>query len=55
MIELKDEELLLINGGANFSGVMINSLVRGMIILLDIGRSFGSALRRIHDKKMCTL
>lgn len=54
-MELKKEELLQIYGGINISGTLINSLVRGINAVLDLGRSIGTALRRIGGNKICPL
>lgn len=54
MIELKKEELDIIIGGA-FSGTLINAFVRGINALLDLGRSLGSAIRRIQNGTICRL
>ncbi|MGE5456200.1 MAG: hypothetical protein ACM3O4_03760 [Ignavibacteriales bacterium] len=50
---LKKEELLLIEGGVSVSGTFINSLVRGINSILDLGRSVGTAIRRIGGNKLC--
>lgn len=50
---LKKEELLLIQGGFSISGTLINSLVRGINVFLDLGRSVGTAIRRIGGNKLC--
>ncbi|MDD2469423.1 MAG: hypothetical protein PHI22_00625 [Bacilli bacterium] len=52
MIELKNEELMIIRGGA-ISGTLINAFVRGIEALLDLGRSLGSAIRRIRARSIC--
>lgn len=52
MIELKKEELLNINGG-NLSGTMINAFSRAINSLLDLGRSLGTAIRRITSGNLC--
>ena len=54
MIELKDEELFLIKGGA-ISGSLINAFARGIGVLLDLGRSLGNAIRRIRSHSICRL
>lgn len=52
MIELKNEQLNTIKGGA-ISGSLINAFVRGIEAILDLGRSLGSAIRRIQSKSIC--
>ena len=54
MRELKNDELLCIDGGG-ISGTMINSITRGINTLLDMGRSLGSAIRRIGSNNICPL
>lgn len=45
MIELSNNELKNINGGV-ISGTLLNAAISGAKILLELGRSFGSAIRR---------
>ncbi len=52
---LKQEELLLIVGGISVTGTLINSLVRGINTFLDLGRSLGTAIRRVMTNKICPL
>lgn len=55
MIELKKEELMEIKGGAvNFiSGTFITAVVRATQTVFDLGRSLGSAIRRIFSGNIC--
>ena len=54
MQELKKEQLQEIKGGINiFSGSFISSLVRAGNTLLDLGRSLGTATRRIFSGNVC--
>lgn len=48
-------ELLEIYGGFNISGSFINSLVRGINALLDLGRSLGTIIRRAGTKNICPI
>ena len=52
MIELQKTELLNINGG-NISGTMVNAFVKALDSLLDLGRSLGTAIRRIATGNLC--
>lgn len=52
MHELSKYELNTVVGGA-LSGAVISSIIRGAGIILELGRSFGSALRRFMTKNMC--
>ena len=45
-------ELKEIKGGA-ISGTIINAIVRSVTLALELGRSLGSALRRLKDKNKC--
>ena len=53
MNEMSKQELKNIYGGTTISGTLINSLVKGIDVILDLGRSLGSAIRRIQDKNVC--
>ncbi len=56
MIELQKNELLEISGGASwFSASFINALARGMEVILDAGRSLGTAIVRIINGKQCKI
>jgi len=56
MQELKREELLNIEGGnLSVNGTLISSLTRGINTLLELGRSLGSAIRRVQEGNMCPL
>lgn len=50
---LEKEELLNIVGGISITGTLINSICRGINSILEVGRSLGSAIRRIGGGKMC--
>lgn len=52
-MKLEKTELQSIIGGAN--ATYINAVVRGVNTLLDIGRSFGSAIRRLTSGNICPL
>ena len=54
-MNLKKEELLCIEGGISISGALLNSFSRGIEIILNLGRSFGTSLRRVRDGKICPL
>lgn len=51
---IRDEKLADYYGGA-FSASLLNSIVRGVYYLLELGRSLGSALRRGITGRMCNL
>lgn len=52
---LTKEELLYVIGGASLSGTLVNAFVSAYKILYGFGQNFGSSLRRIVKKKLCSL
>lgn len=54
-MELNKEQLLLINGGINITGTLLNNIVRGINTILELGRSVGTAIRRIGSNNICSL
>lgn len=52
MHELSKYELNSIVGGS-LSGAVISSIIKGANTILEIGRSFGSAIRRFITKSFC--
>ncbi len=54
-MEIYKTELLMINGGGTISGTLLNSIVRGINALLDLGRSLGTAIRRIGSNSVCPI
>lgn len=54
MTILSNEELKLVIGGS-LTGTMINAFVRGINSMLELGRSLGTAIRRVIDGKACPL
>ena len=52
MNELTNKELNNIVGGG-ISATLINSIIRGAELLLELGRSFGTAVRRFFSKNYC--
>lgn len=52
---LTKEELMCIVGGLSISGTLISALVKGLNTILDIGRSLGTALRRVVSSSLCPL
>lgn len=56
MIELRKEELLEVKGGASwFSGSFISAITKAGNTLLDMGRSLGTAVRRIFSGSVCNV
>ena len=52
MNRLNEKEMLNIVGG-DLSGTVINAFARGINTILELGRSFGSAIRRISNGNLC--
>ena len=55
MHEIKKSELYLIEGGLNVTAALINSLTAGVKIILEVGRSLGSVLRRSVNGGVCKI
>ncbi len=53
MKKLNDIELKKINGGIKFSAALFSSAIKGVTLLLELGRSVGTAVRRIRTNKLC--
>lgn len=52
MLKLNKQELLLIDGGG-VSGTLISSITKGVTFIFELGKSLGSAVRRIVGKNIC--
>lgn len=52
-MEIKNEELLTINGGGYSIGTVINAITKIINTVLDLGRTVGSTFRYAKDKYMC--
>ena len=55
MKELEKYELLNVTGGASWSGSLFNSIARAIDTVMDVGRSLGSAIRRIANGSLCSI
>lgn len=56
MVEIKYvEDLRSINGGTDLSGSLINAFTSGIRTIMDVGRSLGTAIRRIISGNLCKL
>ncbi len=51
---LSDKELLKIKGGA-ITASLINAIARGISTIADLGRSVGTAIRRLVSGKICSI
>lgn len=54
-MKLTNKEAKMIVGGASITGTLINSLIKGFNSFMDIGRYFGSSLRRMFGGSYCSL
>ena len=52
MKKLNEEKMKIIKAGA-LNGTLLNAILRGANIFIDVGRCFGSAIRRITSRNMC--
>ena len=52
MADVSNKELNMVIGGA-ISGAIITSVIKGVGVILELGRCFGSALRRLINKNYC--
>lgn len=54
-MKLTKKETKIVQGGAGITGTLINSLIKGFNTFLDIGRYFGSSIRRLIGGRSCPL
>lgn len=54
-MRLTKEEAQNVVGGAGITGTLINSLIKGFNTFMDIGRYFGSSLRRLFGGASCPI
>ncbi len=50
---LTENELLYVKGGASLTGTFLNAVTRMFSVLLEVGRSIGSAIIRHYKKDYC--
>lgn len=55
MQRLHQQELLLIRGGATFSGTLLNASSKAIDLVLDLGRSLGTTIRMWLTGSRCPL
>ena len=55
MQNIKNYDLISIKGGVNISGSLLTSAARLINSLFELGRSFGTGIRRIISGKICPL
>lgn len=51
---LNKNELMAIRGGA-VTATLINAIVKGLNILIELGKSVGSSIRRISSGSTCSI
>lgn len=55
-VKLQNDELKIVIGGkTSISGTLINAGVSAFKTIYSFGQYFGSAIRRIYKKKLCSL
>lgn len=54
-MKLTSKELLEITGGASITGTLINSISTGIKTVLDLGKTLGSAIRRVISGTICPI
>jgi bacteriocin-like protein len=50
---INDNELKQISGGFDLTGTMVSAIIRGISSMLDLGRSLGTAIRRLSSNNLC--
>ncbi len=55
MRELKNNELYMIKGGGSISASFLNGIARSISTIVDLGRSLGSAIRRLINGTLCPI
>lgn len=56
MNKLTKKEMLNLYGGASaITGAFLSSIIKGINIILELGRSVGSAIRRGSGGKLCSI
>ena len=55
MRELAENKLMELDGGLSISGAIVNSFTAGIKVTLDLGRSFGTAIRRVISGNLCKM
>ena len=53
--KLSKDEMLQVVWGVKISGTVVNAFTSAFKVLYGFGQEFGSALRRIIKKRLCSL
>jgi len=54
MRQISNKKLMNVKGGISFSASLISAMARGINSILELGRSFGTAIRRLKNKNYCS-
>lgn len=52
--KLTKSEMLEVIGGRSISGTIVNAFTSAFKVLYGFGQEFGSAVRRVRRKKLCS-
>lgn len=52
--KLTKSEMLGVIGGRSISGTIVNAFTSAFKVLYGFGQEFGSAVRRVRRKKLCS-
>lgn len=52
--KLTKSEMLEVIGGKSISGTIVNAFTSAFKVLYGFGQEFGSAVRRVRRKKLCS-
>ena len=55
MVELNNNELMNIEGGAGLTASFLNAISRAISTIAELGRNLGSAIRRTVSGKTCSI
>jgi hypothetical protein len=53
--KLDKRELKELYGGLSISGTVITAFTNGIKAIFEIGRSLGSSIRRLSERKVCEI
>lgn len=53
MKKIKTEEMYTIVGGINITSAILNALTNAASTIFDVGKAFGSAIRRLSSRSLC--
>lgn len=54
MKKIELEEMYTIVGGISITSALLNALVGAASTIYDVGRAFGSAIRRLSSNNLCS-